>query len=184
MSEPNSLYVKIKIKKENLQQFFQQKPSAPVIDDNWRTWWTSREMYSKQELQHLPVYRTQTNRQIIDEFLGYRDMGTFEGYDAHSECWTFISVFFSENYGEILPMLALLKDLATYQDEGDVGIALIYDHQWGDEMIMAYMEFINQKGLLKSYTKTKEVDENVLYLANQEISQAVEKFNKQLGERE
>src|SRR5690606_6097767 len=121
MSEPNSLYVKIKITKEKLQQFFLDKPRVQTIDENWRTWWDSREIYSKQALENIPVYCAESNRHILDGLIDDQDFACFEQYDPISQHWIFVSVFFSENYTEILPMLAFLKDLAHYQNSNDKG---------------------------------------------------------------
>ncbi|SHN16191.1 hypothetical protein SAMN05216311_10649 [Chitinophaga sp. CF418] len=56
MSEPRSLYLKIKTKKENLERFFQDQPVTPEIDQNWTSWWDSRKMHSKSPLTRVPVY--------------------------------------------------------------------------------------------------------------------------------
>ncbi len=178
MSEPNSLYVKIKIKEEKLGHFFQQKPIHLTIDDNWRAWWDSREMYSKQELTYIPIYRTENNRAVFDELLKDIDFGSFEQYDRHAQSWTFVSVFFSENYLEILPMLALLKNLASYQEPTEKGIAMIYDFCWGGTSTMAFLEFYEQKALLKDYTETTQIEPSILEEANQVLSATVEAFNK------
>lgn len=180
MSEPNSLYVKIKVPKEKLEQFFQDKPLRQTIDDNWRTWWDSREMYSKQALEKIPVYRVENNRHILDELLNDQDFACFEQYDLISQNWTFVSVFFSENYTETLPMLAFLKGLAHYQDSEDKGIALLYDFLWGDGSVMAYLEFSDQQATLKAYTKITEMEPTILYTANQVLEKAVDSFNKKL----
>ncbi|MBD1420956.1 hypothetical protein [Sphingobacterium chuzhouense] len=180
MSEPNSLYVKIKITKEKLQQFFQDKPRTQTIDENWLTWWDSREMYSKQPLENIPVYRMFSNRHILDELIKDRDFACSEQYDPISQNWIFVSVFFSENYTEILPMLAFLKNLANYQHNDGGGLAMIYDFLWGEGSIMAYLEFSGQQATLKPYTNITALEPTILYTANQALEKAVDSFNKNL----
>lgn len=180
MSEPNSLYVKIKITKEKLDQFFHGKTPPQLPDDNWNAWWDTRKMYSKQALQNIPIYQGESNRHILDEFINDQDFACFEQYDAISQDWIFVSVFFSENYTEILPMLAFLKELAHYQDHDDKGTAIIYDFLWGDGSVMAYLEFSSQQATLKAYTKITEIAPTMLYIANQTLEKAVDSFNRKL----
>jgi hypothetical protein len=180
MSEPNSLYVRVKITREKLQQFFQNKPLPQTIDDDWQTWWGSRDMSSKKALENIPIYRVESNRCVLNELINDLDFACFEQYDPISQNWTFVSVFFSENYTEILPILAFLKGLAHYQDVGDRGAAIIYDFLWGHGSVMAYLEFSNQQATLKAYTKIAEMEPTILYIANQVLEKAVDSFNKKL----
>lgn len=180
MSEPHSLYVKIKITKEKLQQFFLDKPLPQTVDDNWQSWWDSREMYAKQTLEHIPLYTVDSNRKLLDELLNDRGSGCLEAYDLHSQNWTFISVLFSENYIEILPMLALLKSLAHYQDSDGTGVAMIYDHLWGDGGVMAYLDFSGKQAVLKNYKTTTEMEPATLQKANETLETAMAQLNKQL----
>lgn len=105
MSEPNSLYINVKIKQEDLQQFFAAKPVTTNVDNDWQQWWESREMYSKSKLTNVPVYTEEDNRKIIDALLNDKYLGATEQYDAATQYWTFTALYFSENYFEILPML-------------------------------------------------------------------------------
>ncbi len=41
MSELSSLYVRLKMKKENLERFFQDKPITAEVDQDWASWWES-----------------------------------------------------------------------------------------------------------------------------------------------
>ncbi|MFD2962485.1 MULTISPECIES: hypothetical protein [Olivibacter] len=182
MSEYSSLYINIQIKEEKLQHFFQEKPMPQSIDENWSKWWDSRKMYSKQPLSNLPYYRVQNNRAVFDQLLDGRDFGGVEHYDKNTERWTFIVVFFSENYTEISPMLSLLKQLATYQDVVDTGVAFIYDFFWDCEEVMAYLEFASQQALFKDYSTTKEIEPAILIEANRALEAAVEKFSQQFKE--
>lgn len=181
MSEYNSLYIKVKIREEKLQQFFQKKPVPQNLDENWLEWWNSRKMYGKQPLEQIPYYHGQNNREIFNQLLSNLDFGSVERYDTATENWTFISVFFSENYTEILPMLSLLKQLAMYQETEEIGVAFIYDYCWDCNQVMAYLEFANQQALLKSYISPTKIDPTILDEANRTLEAAIEKFNQQFG---
>ncbi|HWV70958.1 MAG TPA: hypothetical protein VN040_04560 [Pseudosphingobacterium sp.] len=182
MSEQCSLYVQIKIKKEKLTAFFEDKPTPTLIDDNWLAWWDSRKMYSKPSLTDVPIYPIPTNGAIIQEFMKDTRMGCSENYDDESGIWYLGVVFFSENYTEILPMLAWLKSLANYQEEEERGVAIIYDFYWGDNSVMAYMEFSEKKALLMRQSETSEIRSNILSQATQKLESIVEEFQKRYEE--
>ena len=179
MSEYASLYIKIQIKEERLRQFFLDKPVPQTVDENWLQWWDNREMHSKPPLLNIPHYQVQNNRAAFDQLLHGRDFGSVEHYDKTDKSWTFITVFFSENYLEILPMLSLLKNLATYQDMGDTGVAFIYDFCWGGEEVMAYLEFAGQQAIFNNYISPREIAPSILEQANSTLEAAMEKFNQQ-----
>lgn len=182
MAEYSSLYIKIEIAEEKLNQFFLDKPVQSMLDDAWLEWWNSREMYGKQALEQLPAYSTATNRAVFDELLRGRDFGATERYDTASQSWTFIAVFFSENYIEILPMLSLLQSLAAYQEHTQKGVAFIYDFCWGHHEVMAYLEFVDQKAWLKKYIDPTEIAPAILEEADRRLEEAVSYFNKQFGD--
>ncbi len=179
MAEYSSLYINLEINEEKLNQFFFEKPVSQVIDDDWLEWWNSREMHGKKPLEQLPAYVTATNRNVFDELLQDKDFGAKERYDRASQRWIFIVVFFSENYNEILPMLSLLKSLAAYQESTQRGVAFICDFCWGHHEVMAYLEFADQKALLKKYIAPAEIASFIIEEADRKLEQAVADFNKQ-----
>lgn len=179
MSEYYSLYINIQISREKLNRFFEEKPLQLAPDENWKSWWNSREMHSKQPLERIPAYQKNSNRDIFDSLLKKKNFGSFERYDPASQRWTFVSVFFSENYVELLPMLALLKTLADCHGTEEKGVAFIYDFYWGNTSVMAYLDFSGTQTLLKNYTKAAEIDPEILNEANQLLETAVELLNKQ-----
>lgn len=127
MSEPSSLYVNITIKKERLEQFFQDKPAKTAVDPDWTAWWESRKMYGAEPLTEIGVYTNDTNRSIADAFLGVRDMMCIEDL-TQPDVWVYNALLFSENYRDILPTLAWLKSIANYMDPEDEGVVLIYNY--------------------------------------------------------
>ena len=179
MSEQCSLYIKIQIKEEKIQQFFQEKPLPQSIDEDWTRWWESREMSGKKRLVCVPNYTVQNNRAVFDELLKSRYAASVEHYDKDEESWTFITVYFSENYLEILPMLSLLKQLVSYQDDDNTGVAFIYDYCWGGDEVMAYLFFANQQAWLKNFVTLEEIEPAVLKEVNEKLEAAVKKLSQQ-----
>jgi hypothetical protein len=184
MSELKSLYVRIKIKKENLERFFQDKPVAATIDPGWTDWWNSRNMYSPSPLTELPYYSTmETNRAVVDAFLNDRQSWTVEQNEGQGE-WVFSIIFFSENYTEILPMLAWLKSIANYQDAGDEGIAMVYDFFWGGKLIMAHIVLDNQQASLKTTKHISEVEPAIMTEVTTGLQKAWKVIDAQYANRD
>lgn len=182
MSELNSLYVSINIKKANLKRFFQDKPLAAVIDQDWASWWDSREMYSPSPLSEVPIYRLATNREVF-ESLSIDPRGSGHEQQEKDEAGlNFSIVFFSENYFETLPMLAWLKSIALYLDAGEGGVALIYDFFWGGGAVMAHLVLSEQQALLKHTTDIADVDADIMAAANNTLQNAMDIISAQYGE--
>ncbi|WP_104385419.1 hypothetical protein [Sphingobacterium sp. HMA12] len=153
--ELDSLYIKIQIEKARLNEFFAAQPISPNYDDNWSQWWESRQMYSKTALEIIPGYSQARNREVFDNLLKDRFYGAKEHYDEEKQHWTFAALNFSENYHEILPMLALLKQLEGYALDG---FALIFDWMWGGDTVMAYVDFKEGYALLETVTEPYEIE--------------------------
>ncbi len=136
MSEPSSLYIKVKIEHAHLNSFFAASPATAAASKNQEAWWQSRKMYSPMDLPQGLFIQAATNRAVFDELLADRRAVAMEEYDEASQEWTFLCLMFSENYREILPMLNCCASLADYLQGDENGIALIYDYFWGSTDVM------------------------------------------------
>jgi len=175
--ELDTLYIRMQIAKENLATFFSAKPGPEMLDENWKQWWTSREMYSKTALEAVPTYSKQYNREVVDELLDDRFFAAAEHYDEDKRCWTFIAFNFSENYHEILPMLAFIKQLAKFSDEG---LVLIYNWMWGGESVMAFVRCQHGQALLQPVTESAQIPSEILRDIDRYLQVAADNhYNKQ-----
>jgi hypothetical protein len=182
MSELSSLYVRLKIKKENLERFFQEKPMAIEVDQDWTSWWDSRKMYSPSPLTEIPVYSSATNRAVLDALIKDPQTAGQEKQEEEEGIWSFSVVFFSENYFESLPMLAWLKSIAHYMDPGDEGVALIYDFFWGSRSVMAHLVFSEQKALFAHTKSTTKIEPAIRDAANNTLKTAFDLISAQYGD--
>lgn len=155
--ELDTLYISIQIKKERLNAFFAARPMPAPIDKNWNQWWESRQMYNKLALETIPIYSKRCIRDVLDDLLKTASYGATEQYDDANQRWTFVALHFSENYHEILPMLALLKQLGSYTQ---TGFALIFDWMWGGDTVMAYVDFKGGEASLEPVIASYEIDLN------------------------
>ncbi|MGV3761182.1 hypothetical protein [Parapedobacter sp.] len=182
MSEQSSLYIKIEIKKEKLELFLQDKPAPLSIDENVRSWWESREMYSPIDLatvpQHQLHYPHAHNRAIVDGFLADERMGAWQDYNDAQQTWTFVALQFSENFLEILPMLSFLQQLAAYQSGEEKGTAVIYDFLWGDDSVMVQLDFSGGRAQLTSSSTQSEMDAEIFSEASKCLQHLLDETSK------
>ncbi|MCT1531050.1 MULTISPECIES: hypothetical protein [Sphingobacterium] len=176
MSEPNSLFIKVKISKENLNAFLNARPKSSTLNSNWLEWWDSRMMYSKPDLKDVLSFNVESNRHLLEHLLQDHYAFCKQEYNEEKNTWYFMSLQYSENYEEIIPMLSWIKDLATYTDESDTGAAFIYDHLWGDGTVMAYIEIQNKQGLLNKYDRVLQIDPDLLNEADSKLEKLTQQF--------
>ncbi|WP_374334289.1 hypothetical protein [Leeia sp.] len=144
MSEPRSLFVKASFMPMQFEQFMEAEPSQPVLDAMWQAWWQSREMSGKMALTQdaLQATRARCYRDYVQAWLDEPSAAAFSSYHFDTFTWTFGITQFSENYLELLPMLAMLVDLGNYRCATAIlpdDFALVYPFFWGDSDVMAYL---------------------------------------------
>ena len=156
MSELSSLFSKVKITKTQLENFLKSAPEKPTLNDNWQKWWDSREMYSKMDLtpEYLRSYNDKTNQEVLDGWMEYKQAMAFSDYDEAKEEWQWGLLFFSENYVEMLPMLAFIVSMEKFVTESTENRAIVYPYFWGDSNVDAYIYFENGKAVLSPQVKS------------------------------
>ncbi|MCF6404874.1 hypothetical protein L3C95_18385 [Chitinophaga filiformis] len=182
MSQLNSLYVRLKISKDNLERFFQAKPIEAAVDQDWTAWWDSRDMYSKEPLSKIYFYEKDTNRDILQITPNDARIGKDEQMEEGDEYWTFCVVFFSENYTESLAMFTWLRSIAPYMEADGEGVALLYDFFWGSGVVMAHLAFKGQEVSFKLTADTSALDPALLETANNTLSTAFDAVSAYYGE--
>ena len=176
MSEQSSLFIKINIKKDKLDNFLDSRPVGSILDSNWLSWWESRDMYSKTELRNIQTFNSESNRSILEDILKDKYIIAKQEYDDSEEIWYLLALQYSENYNEILPIISWIKDLASYLENDNKGFAFIYDYLWGDNTVMAYLQIENRKALLKNINTTAQIEPNLLNEANKKFEEFMNSF--------
>ena len=179
MSEPNSLFAKIHITKDNFDNFQKSKPMTPKLDNNWLEWWNSKEMYNKTDLQekNLYCYDEPTNDSIINGWKEAKHSLTFSDYDLENEIWHFGIIMFSQNYTEMIPGLAFIKSIAEFKNENKEDFAIVYNYFGGDEDVCAYVNYENGKGLFDKKIQLKtDIHLDVLNYTQEYLSKKWDEF--------
>jgi hypothetical protein len=143
MSEPNSLFARIHLSKERFETFLAAPPKPPVLDANWTNWWNTRKMYSPHPLSEndLYAYNAASNKAILDGWMENKNTGTFYDYDETGQTLNLGLIFFSENYGEMIPMLSFILSLAEYKENNPDDFCIVFPFFWGDEDLSVYITF-------------------------------------------
>lgn len=180
MSEPSALFAKIHISKEKFAEFLKGKPAKPSIDDDLLAWWESRKMHSKSALTEKCFFENTlpTNEEVINSWKEEVETITFSDYDPVQELWIYAINLFSQNFLEILPTLIFLKSVESYKQANDDDFAMVFDYFWGDEGVMAYMAFPNNKFKLDSKI------ENTAELPQEQLEFAINYLDKKRAEFE
>ncbi len=181
MSEPNSLFAKIKINKNKFDEFLKSKPEKPILDNNWLEWWNSKEMYGKAELTQTQVrnYDEHTNEEIINGWKNEKQSLTFSDYDLENEIWHFGIIMFTENYFEMIPGLAFIKSISKFRDNNSDDFAIIYDYFFGDDYVCAYINYQNEEGFFDNKIQQKsDINSTVLEYTEDYLRKKWDEFAK------
>lgn len=181
MSEPSSLYLRLKISKENLESFFQDAPAKTSADQNWEAWWDSREMYSKSKLTEIPAYADDTNLDALERWLDDDVEAVSADFNEAGE-WHYTIMMFSQNYYDILPMLNLLKSIERRLGPDDTGEAIIYDYIWGASSVMAHIKYEGQQAILQKTKHPKELEASVRNKMKATMDKAFDAINEKYGD--
>jgi len=157
MSEPNSLFAKIHITKDNFDAFLKTQPAHPKLHTNWLEWWNSKKMYGKTDLQEKDIYCYDklTNASIIQAWIETKESLTFSDYDNENGIWYFGIIMFAENYFDMIPGLAFVKSVSEFKDTNEDDFAIIYSYFWGSNDIHAYVCYENGHGLFDTNIQHK-----------------------------
>lgn len=164
MSEPSTLYTKIHISKENLEVFLNSEPSDPIIYTDWKNWMESKRIYSSENIENtissIGPAGFDNIENLIDYFKTDRYNICFFDYDENSEIMELSIIFFSENYGEMIPVLTALRGIENYSKGNNEDFIVIFDYWWGTTSIEERLE--NQNGFINALIVFK--DNNTMFI--------------------
>jgi hypothetical protein len=139
-------------------------------------------MYDDEALAAEDVisYEAKSNKEIVDFWINQTETISFSDYDEKNEIWHFGMLLFSENYMEMVPMLAFLRSVETFKENDDSDFILIYNYLWGDDKgVSAYLKFTNQQTVFIKKAAKKVVVYAEKYL--DKISEKMQDENEESG---
>lgn len=133
--EASSLYIRCNLN----PAAYQAAMSAPVANprqfDDWQCWYDSKDAYGPGELPAEDLDRT-ASCSLGDLIEGWVEFsaGNSSHYDEQAGVWTFAVLEFTDNYGEMLQLLAPLRQLAHYAEVDSDSFLVILPYIWGGDI--------------------------------------------------
>lgn len=151
MSEFVSLYLEASISKANLTNFL-KSPSQKI--ENYHDWlpWLSAEERMIGDPQLLLGKIENTIDTTTEESL--KEAGIQYHYDVSTKSIQFFHLHIDANFGQILPVVALMRGIAAYIDNQQNQFLVVYPYWWGDretvnESAVVFISFSNGQSVLE-----------------------------------
>lgn len=130
-SEPSSVYLRCSMTPEQYAQAM-AAPLRPAISySDWQKWFDSKDMYgsARVDAEWLQDSGARSLQEVVQMWTG---TGGSSQYDPQTGRWQFALLEFTDNYGEMIQLLAPLRSVAPYCQPGSDSFLLIYSYIWGD----------------------------------------------------
>jgi hypothetical protein len=192
MSEPSSLYIRVKLTQESLEVFKASPLAAPSRYSDWRPWLDSKKFHGEisdaeiqslnpaNEIARFPVHTFGDYLSLLAQDVSAAPVQA--QYDPLSNTWTLCVMGLSENYKDFLLVLALLRGIALYKDLPGEDFILIYPYFW-EENAGAYANAY----VTLSAGGSRLVDEipaSAIQEANQALGKMLAEFRSSYSEDE
>jgi len=130
-SEPSSVYLRCSMTPEHYAQAMAAPPRPAIAYNDWQKWFDSKDMYgsARVDAESLEDSGAKSLQEVAQMWAG---VGGTSHYDPQTGRWQFALLQFTENYGEMIQLLAPLRSVAPYCQPGSDSFLLIYSYIWGD----------------------------------------------------
>lgn len=130
-SEPSSVYLRCSMTPEHYAQAMAAPPRPAIAYNDWQKWFDSKDMYgsARVDAESLEDSGAKSLQEVAQMWAG---AGGTSHYDPQTGRWQFALLQFTENYGEMIQLLAPLRSVAPYCQPGSDSFLLIYSYIWGD----------------------------------------------------
>lgn len=141
MSEPSSLYARVRLTSSAFAAFEASPPVPPKAYDDWRGWLDRQRYYGDIDDDKITSATHSENFSTVGAYLAMPvtlgEFGLGSHYDAATQTWHFRLVECSENYLDFLLILSVLRAIAHYKDlpaePANADFILIYPFLWGGD---------------------------------------------------
>ncbi|AXK55127.1 hypothetical protein [Pseudomonas protegens] len=142
-SEPSSVYLRCNMTPEQYAQAMAAPPRPAISYSDWQKWFDSKDMYgsARVDAEWLQDSSARSLQEVVQMWAG---TGGSSQYDPQTGRWQFALLEFTDNYGEMIQLLAPLRSVAPYCQSGSDSFLLIYSYIWGDGD-NAYLTFNKQR---------------------------------------
>lgn len=143
-SEPSSVYLRCTMTAEQYAKAMAAPPGSALAYSDWQAWFDSQgpSGLGPVELEWLRDYSAAPSLQaLVQLWLG---AGGTSRYDPQTGSWQFALLEFTDNYGEMIQLLAPLRGVASYCQPQSGSFLFIYSYFWGNGD-NAYLTLDNQR---------------------------------------
>ena len=130
-SAPSSVYLRCSMTPEQYAQAMAAPPRPAISYSDWQKWFDSKDMYgsARVDAEWLQDSGARSLQEVVQMWTG---TGGSSQYDPQTGRWQFALLEFTDNYGEMIQLLAPLRSVAPYCQPGSDSFLLIYSYIWGD----------------------------------------------------
>lgn len=163
-SEPSSLYMRCNMSAAQYATAMAAPPGAPSAYDDWQTWFDGRGMYGPGKV--AKEWLRDSDAISLGGLLeGWKGWGALSHYDEDTGRWQFALLQFTDNYGEMIQLLAPLRSVASYCKADGDSFLLVYPYIWGGGD-NAYMTLTHQRSqFAKAPTKAQREEADTVLKA-------------------
>jgi hypothetical protein len=135
MSEPSSLYARVRLSQAAFAAFQSSTPKLPSDYHDWLPWLANRQFYG--EITEADIYElNHGNAATVDgallAWMEYPDLDLNQtSYDPESQTWRIGVLQCSENYYDYMLVLSFLRGIAAFKDLPGEDFILITPYLWG-----------------------------------------------------
>lgn len=167
MSEPASLYARFTLSHEQYEAFMNSAPVRPGGFADWQSWFDRRDMAGGNRVpaEILGDFDAVSVAEVIKAWREDAWTGTPPvEYDEIRRTLRIAMLQASENYHEMLRLLAPLRGAARYNDPGADDFVVILDFLWDEREINAYLRFGDGASRFDPTCAPEHLDEARAYL--------------------
>jgi len=146
MSEPNSLYVRVRLSKPAFEHYLASISADARQFSDWMDWLGKARMYGPGLTSvDIVLIGQRARKRTVADVIAAWTMGApaFAGsnYNERTETWQFAAPFFSKNYLEYLELLPPFRAVDRFKDRPGVDFMLVYDHFFNPGHYSVLFEF-------------------------------------------
>ncbi|QIH05692.1 MULTISPECIES: hypothetical protein [unclassified Pseudomonas] len=130
-SEPSSVYLRCTMTPEQYANAMAAAPRPAISYGDWQKWFDSKDMYgsARVDAQWLQDSGARSLQEVVQIWAG---QGSASHYDPRTGRWQFALLEFTDNYGEMIQLLAPLRGVAAFCQPDSDSFLFIYSYIWGD----------------------------------------------------
>lgn len=132
MSEPSTLYARFTVTPEEHAAFLSAAPVSPTAFADWQDWFDTRRMYGDGRVkpEDLVGDGSPTVGAALQGWADGEWNAMRSDYDEATGRLRIVILQLTENYGEMIAVLAPLRGAARHNDPGADDFVLVYPYLW------------------------------------------------------